>query len=92
MVFGRTLPIHLGVIIEEVGVDLVQEPWFLESVGLHEHKERGRDPIDESTCWPLMSERQMHELEYLEKRAETIHKPMLVLFGNASLEKVLDRT
>ena len=39
MIFGGSLSIELRVVIEEVRVDLVQEPGALKKDRLHEHKE-----------------------------------------------------
>ena len=39
MIFGGSLSIELRVVIEEVRVDLVQEPGALQKDRLHEHKE-----------------------------------------------------
>jgi hypothetical protein len=89
MIFWGALTVHLGVVIEEVGVDLVEEPGLLQDDLLHENEEGRRDPIDKGACRPLMRERQMQELQNLEEGAETIHKPMLILFCDSSLYKML---
>jgi hypothetical protein len=89
VIFGSALSIKLGVIVEEIGVDLVEEPGFLEDVRLKEDKEGGRDPVDEGTCWPLMGKGQMQELKNLEEGPETIHEPVLIIFGDSSLQKIL---
>jgi len=89
MVAGRPLPIHLGVVIEEVGIHFVENPRFLHDVLLHEDEERRGDPVDEGSGRPLVSEGQMEELEDLEERAEAIHEPMLILFSDTSLKRVV---
>ena len=55
MVLGRTLSIHLRIVIEEVRVDFVKEGWNLKERLLHEDKGRRGNPVEESSCWPLMS-------------------------------------
>ena len=85
MVFRRSLTVHFWVVIEEIGIDLVQDPWSLQGYGLHKHEEGGRDPVNEGPCWPLMSEWEMQELKDLEEGAETVHEPMLIIFGDSSL-------
>ena len=82
---GAALPIHLLVVVEEVRVDLVEEPLLLSDGLLRRHEERARDPVDEGTGGPLMRERQMEELKHLEEAAEPIDVPVLVLFRDASL-------
>ena len=86
MIFGRTFPVHLGVVVEEVGVDFVQDPGTLENDRLHEDEEGGRDPIDEGARGPLMGEGQVQELEHLEERAEAVHEPMLIVLRDTSTQ------
>ena len=45
MVLRRTLTIHFLVVVEEVGVDFIQEPLFLCHGLLHKHKSGTRNPI-----------------------------------------------
>lgn len=86
MIFGGSLSIELRVVIEEVRVDLVQEPGALKKDRLHEHKEGRCDPIYEGACWPGVSEGQMKELKHLEEGSEPVHKPMLIVFSDSSLK------
>jgi len=85
MIAGRSFTVHLGIVIEEIRVDLVEYPGLLHDELLHKDEERGRDPIDEGASWPLMSEGQVQELEHLEEGTETVHKPMLIFLCNTSL-------
>jgi hypothetical protein len=39
VVFGRAFTIHLGVVIEKVWVNFVEDPRPLENDGLHKNKE-----------------------------------------------------
>ena len=89
MVTGRPLPVHLGVVIEEVGIHFVEDPRLLHDVLLHEDEEGRRDPVDEGSGRPLMREGQVEELEDLEEGAEAIHEPVLILFRDASLKRVV---
>lgn len=89
MVAGRSLPVHLGVVIEEVGIHFVEDPRLLHDVLLHEDKEGRGDPVDEGSGRPLVREGQVKELEDLEEGAETIHEPVLILFRDSSLKAVV---
>lgn len=80
-----TLTVELGVVVEEVGVDLVEDPRLFHNELLHKHKEGRRDPIYEGTRGPCVGEREMQELQHLEEGTETIHEPMLIFFSDASL-------
>jgi len=61
------LTVHLLVVIEEVGVDLVEEPLLARDGLLHGHEERAADPVDEGASWPLVRERQVEKLQHLEE-------------------------
>ena len=89
MVAGRPLPIHLGVVIEEVGIHFVENPRFLHDVLLHEDEEGRGDPVDEGSSRPLVREGQMEELEDLKEGTEAIHEPVLILFCDTSLKQLL---
>jgi hypothetical protein len=89
MVTGRPLTVHLGVIIEEVRVHLVEDPRLFHDVLLHEDEEGRRDPVDEGSGWPLVREGQVEELKDLEEGAEAIHEPVLVLFRDTPLKRLV---
>ena len=85
--------VHLLVVVEEVGVHLVQEPLLPSYCHLHGDEEWAGYPVDESSGWPLIREWKMKELERLEEWTKSIHKPVFVLLGNTSLhciERVKD--
>ena len=86
VVLGGALPVELGVVVEEIGVDLVEHPGPFKERLLHEHEGRGGDPVDEGARGPLVRERQVEELQYLEEGAEAIDEPMFIVLGNASAE------
>ena len=54
---------------------------------LPEDEHRGGNPVDESTCRPLVGEGQMEKLEDLEERAEAVNEPVFVVLGNAELDR-----
>jgi hypothetical protein len=89
MVTGWPLPVHLGVVVEEVGIDFVEDPRLLHHVLLHEDEEGRGDPVDEGSGRPLVREGQVEELEDLEEGAEAIHEPVLILFRDASLKRLV---
>ena len=89
MVAGWPLPVHLGVVVEEVGIDFVEDPRLLHDILLHEDEEGRGDPVDEGSGRPLVREGQVEELEDLEEGAETIHEPVLILFRDASLKQLV---
>lgn len=94
MIFWTSLAIQFHVISEEHGI------YFLHDIGSSEHcllnqdKSGARYPIykyslicnPHTYCRPRMSERQMHELDNLEERPESIDKPVLVFFSDSSLK------
>jgi hypothetical protein len=90
MVAGRPLTIHLRVVIEEVRIHFVEDPRLFHDVLLHEDEEGRGDPVDEGSGWPLMREGQVKELKDLEEGAETIHEPVLILFRDASLKRIIN--
>jgi hypothetical protein len=79
--------VHFLVVVEEVGVDFVEEPLLLGYGLLQEDKQTGTNPVDEGTGRPLMCEGQMEKLEHLEEGPEAIHKPVFIFFSNASLKQ-----
>ena len=87
VVLVGSLAEHLGIVVEEVGVDLVQEPLLAHQSCLHEHERRAADPVDEGACWPGVCKREVKELEDGEEGAEPVDVPVLVLFGDASLDR-----
>ena len=91
MVIWASLTVHFLIVIEKVWIDLIQEPLLFCYSLLHRHKKRTGDPVNESTCWPLVSERQMEKLEHLEERSEPIDEPMFIFFCNSTLEKKLKK-
>ena len=89
MVARRPLTVHLGVIIEEVRIHLVEHPRLFHDVLLYEDEEGRGDPVDKGSGWPLVRERQMKELQDLEEGAKTIYEPVLILFRDTSLKRLL---
>jgi hypothetical protein len=89
MVTGRPLPIHLGVVVEEVRIHFVEDPRLLHDILLHKDEEGRGNPVDEGSSRPLVREGQMEELEDLKEGAEAIHEPMLILFSDTSLERLV---
>ena len=85
MVFWRTLSIHLRVVVEKVGIYFIEKPRLFQKIGLHKNEKGRRNPIDKSSSRPLMSKGKMQKLENLEKGTETIHKPVLIIFSDSSL-------
>ena len=80
------LGVHFLVVVEEVWVDLIQEPRLACDCLLHSHKRRTCDPVYESSRWPLVCEGQVEKLEHCKEGAEPINVPMLVLFCDAPLK------
>jgi hypothetical protein len=85
MVFWRTLSIHLRVVVEKVGIYFIEKPRLFQKIGLHKNEKGRRNPIDKSSSRPLMSKGKMQKLENLEKGTESIHKPVLIIFSDSSL-------
>ena len=85
MILRTPLTIHLLVVIEKVWVDLVEEPWLACDCLLHSDEGRAGNPVDKGARGPLMSERQVEELQDLEETTEPIHKPVLILLSDSSL-------
>ena len=83
---GAPLPVHLLVVVEEVRVDLVEEPLLLGDGLLDGHKRGTGDPVDEGAGWPLVREGQVEELEDLEEASEAVHVPVLVFFCDSTLK------
>ena len=85
MITRTPLSIHFLIVVEEVGVDFIEEPLLLGDGLLGGYEGRTGDPVDESAGGPLVREGQMEELEDLEEGAEAVDEPVLVLFRDASL-------
>ena len=84
-VFSSSLSEHLGVVIEEIWVDHIQEPRLALELTLEQHHARGCYPIHKNTRWPRVGERQVEEHEYREERPESIDVPVLVFLRYSPL-------
>ena len=85
MVLRRPLTVHFLVVVKKVRVYFVQEPLLLCYCLLNENKQTGAYPVNKSSCWPLVGEGQVEELQNLKERSKPIHEPVFVFLCDSSL-------